>query len=135
MKKRNVNAKEVVLPHSKAKLIFYKDYLKIYISILRSSDFSTSVNIFDVFCGTGIYEDGEIGSPILAYEAIKESYSYIKNKDTLRLVKMPWKWNDLGGRADSFSEDSVIWHCKGIHFDKEPFKTEYNFYLKEIGEC
>ncbi len=74
MKKRNkIDAQKVMLPHSQAKLDFYKDYLKRYIPILRLAKFTTSINIFDVFCGTGIYENGAKGSPILAFEAIKES--------------------------------------------------------------
>lgn len=76
------DARKVILPHSQAKLDFYKDYLKRYIPILQLAEFTTSINIFDVFCGTGIYEDGKKGSPILAFDAIKESY-----ENTLKLNK------------------------------------------------
>lgn len=72
-KRKRIDAQKVILPHSQAKLDFYKDYLKRYIPILRLAKFTTSINIFDVFCGTGIYENGAKGSPILAFEAIKES--------------------------------------------------------------
>ncbi|MCK4661263.1 MAG: three-Cys-motif partner protein TcmP [Bacteroidales bacterium] len=83
MKKRKaIDAKKNILPHSQAKLDFYKDYLKRYIPILRLANFTTSINIFDVFCGTGIYENGKKGSPIIAFDAIKES-----NKNIFKLNK------------------------------------------------
>lgn len=76
-KRKKIDAKKNILPHSQAKLDFYKDYLKRYIPILRLANFTTSINIFDVFCGTGIYENGKKGSPIIAFDAIKESDKYI----------------------------------------------------------
>ncbi len=68
------SAKNVMYPHSVAKLEYYQSYLKRYLPILRLAEFTDCINIFDVFCGTGIYKDGTKGSPILAYEAVKESY-------------------------------------------------------------
>ncbi|WP_320052184.1 three-Cys-motif partner protein TcmP [uncultured Acetobacteroides sp.] len=72
-KQKKTDAKKTMLPHSKAKLEYYQFYLKRYLTILRLADFTNCINIFDVFCGTGIYEDGTKGSPILAFEAIEES--------------------------------------------------------------
>jgi three-Cys-motif partner protein len=82
------------LPHSQAKLDFYKDYLKRYIPILRLAKFTTSINIFDVFCGTGIYENGAKGSPILAFEAIKKSSDNISGFNT-QLTPINLFINDL----------------------------------------
>ena len=72
-KKQKPDAKKVMLPHSKAKLDYYESYLIRYLPVLRLAEFTKSINIFDVFCGTGIYEDGTKGSPILAFEAIRDS--------------------------------------------------------------
>ena len=80
-KRKKIDAQKVMLLHSQAKLDFYKDYLKRYIPILRLAKFTTSINIFDVFCGTGIYENGAKGSPILAFEAIKESSANISDSN------------------------------------------------------
>jgi len=106
-KSKRINAQNAVLPHSQAKLDFYKDYLKRYVPILSLANFTTSINIFDVFCGTGIYDDGKKGSPILAFEAIKESYQNINKpftpislyindleKDKVKQVKQYLKSND-----------------------------------------
>ncbi|MBI9037120.1 MAG: three-Cys-motif partner protein TcmP [Bacteroidales bacterium] len=95
MKSRKKNdAQKVILPHSQAKLDFYKDYLKRYIPILRLAKFTTSINIFDVFCGTGIYENGAKGSPILAFEAIKKSSDNISGFNT-QLTPINLFINDL----------------------------------------
>jgi len=69
MSKQNV--KNVVLPHSEAKLQTYHGYLEKYIQVLVASQVWSQINLYDVFCGSGIYEDGKAGSPILAFEAIK----------------------------------------------------------------
>lgn len=92
--RKKTDAQKVMLPHSQAKLDFYKDYLKRYIPILRLANFTTSINIFDVFCGTGIYENGAKGSPILAFEAIKESSDNISDSNT-QLTPINLFINDL----------------------------------------
>lgn len=92
--RKKIDAQKVMLPHSQAKLDFYKDYLKRYIPILRLAKFTTSINIFDVFCGTGIYENGAKGSPILAFEAIKKSSDNISGLNT-QLTPINLFINDL----------------------------------------
>lgn len=93
-KRKKIDAQKVMLTHSQAKLDFYKDYLKRYIPILRLAKFTTSINIFDVFCGTGIYENGAKGSPILAFEAIKKSSDNISGSNT-QLTPINLFINDL----------------------------------------
>lgn len=66
------NAKDVMLPHSVAKVAFYRSYLEKLLSIMSVAKYFTRVNIFDVFCGRGVYADGGHGSPIQAMEAIKK---------------------------------------------------------------
>ncbi|MEP5104568.1 MAG: three-Cys-motif partner protein TcmP, partial [Ekhidna sp.] len=70
MKPRKKKAKELVLPHSQAKLDLYQTYLGKFLTILSLAQFTTAVNIYDIFCGTGIYKDEKFGSPILAYNSI-----------------------------------------------------------------
>ncbi len=64
------NAKSVMLPHSRAKVEFYQKYLELYLIILSAAGFSREINIYDVFCGRGIYDDGGVGSAIRAYKTI-----------------------------------------------------------------
>lgn len=74
--KTKVDAKTSMLPHSEAKVEFFKKYLESYLRILYLAPTISEVNIFDVFCGTGIYDNGKKGSPIVAFETVAE----IRNK-------------------------------------------------------
>ncbi|MDR0436842.1 MAG: three-Cys-motif partner protein TcmP [Bacteroidales bacterium] len=69
------NVKNTLQIHSQAKLEFYAKYLNRCLRILSLSKPIKQINIYDVFCGAGIYEDGGKGSPIVAFEAIKELVS------------------------------------------------------------
>lgn len=71
MNKKN-NSKDIMLPHSRAKVKFYRTYLEIYLRVLCNSPHIDVINIYDVFCGMGIYKDGGKGSPIEANDVIKE---------------------------------------------------------------
>jgi three-Cys-motif partner protein len=79
-KKRKLqrNAKNYMLPHSEAKVEMYSKYLEKYIKILARNPFIDTINIIDVFCGTGIYENGKKGSPIKAYELILEDIKLLE---------------------------------------------------------
>jgi len=79
-KKNKSSVKDVIEPHSQAKLDFYKYYLNRYLPILYLSDFITRINIFDIFCGTGVYKDGKFGSPIIAYNEIINVKNQYKDK-------------------------------------------------------
>lgn len=65
------NAKDTQQPHSKAKVEFYGKYLKSYLRILCNTDFIKQINVYDVFCGRGIYDDGNKGSAITAFDIVK----------------------------------------------------------------
>ena len=70
-KRKKKTAKDVMLPHSKAKVAFYREYLTRFLSIMSVSKHCETVNIFDLFCGRGVYSDGGHGSPIQAMETIQ----------------------------------------------------------------
>lgn len=65
------DAKATMLVHSAAKVEFFKKYLERYIRIIGLSGQFEEINIFDVFCGTGVYDNGRKGSPLAAFEVIK----------------------------------------------------------------
>lgn len=62
-----------IKPHTEAKLEFYIKYLERYLAILLHTKAVKKINIYDIYCGLGIYEDGKEGSAIRAFKAIKES--------------------------------------------------------------
>lgn len=67
-KSKKEETQKNVLAHSKAKLDFYRNYLKLYLTILSQSKYCDEIIVFDVCCGMGIYDNGEKGSAILAYD-------------------------------------------------------------------
>ena len=67
-KRKTPNVKTTLQEHSRAKVEFYTTYLKRYLRIVNRVSFISQINIYDVFCGMGIYEDGGKGSPIAAFE-------------------------------------------------------------------
>ena len=76
-----ITPKNAVLPHSQAKLKLYGDYLKTYLRILSLSKYVSHINIYDIFCGTGIYEDGKSGSPIKAFDIIMSLFDFLLSND------------------------------------------------------
>ena len=88
MKSKKPNVKETLQIHSQAKVEFYKTYLERYLVVLCMSKYIKNVNIYDVFCGKGIYDDGGKGSPVVAYDTIKrlyETHSLSETKITLHI--------------------------------------------------
>lgn len=64
-----------IKPHTEAKLQFYTKYLQRYLEILLRVSHIEKINIYDMFCGEGIYSDGNTGSAIRAVDAIWQSQS------------------------------------------------------------
>jgi len=62
--------------------------------------------------------------------------TYIEYKDNINLINLldQPKWHDIGGKKDSFLDDSIIWHCKRTHFNESPYKEEYEYYKNSINE-
>ena len=78
-KKETLNT---VKPHTEAKISFYVQYLERYLPILMESKFVTKINIYDMFCGAGVYDDGKEGSAVRAFNVINLIYEkYSRNKD------------------------------------------------------
>ncbi|MBN2824319.1 MAG: three-Cys-motif partner protein TcmP [Campylobacterales bacterium] len=86
MSTKNNKVKDNVFEHSKAKLEFYKNYLAKYLIVLLNDPYTQTINLYDVFCGIGIYEDGKEGSPIIAINIIKELKEKYPNKDILLTI-------------------------------------------------
>jgi len=65
--------KDYLEEHSKEKVTFYKKYLSSYLAVLLNTPYTKAINIYDIFCGVGIYsKDNSKGSPVVAMEVIKE---------------------------------------------------------------
>ena len=69
-----IDAQTYMLAHSKAKVELYKKYLAVYLNVLSNVRTINNINIFDLLCGEGIYEDGTQGSPLVALDVIRHHY-------------------------------------------------------------
>ena len=70
-----------LLEHSEAKVKLYGRYLSEYLRVLYQAGFVKRVFIFDLFCGEGVYQNGDkAGSPIIAIENIVNHYNENKGK-------------------------------------------------------
>lgn len=62
-----------VQEHTEAKLQFYIRYLGRYMLILLASPGISKINIYDLYCGAGIYADGNTGSALRAANEISQA--------------------------------------------------------------
>lgn len=71
MAKSIKNAKDNILAHSKAKLELFQAYLMHYYRVLSLSPYINRINLYDIFCGAGMYKNGEKGSALLTVDTIQ----------------------------------------------------------------
>lgn len=67
------NSQNTMLAHSRAKVEFYEKYLERYLPIMSNAKYVNTINIYDVFCGRGVYDNGGEGSPVRALKAIVDA--------------------------------------------------------------
>jgi len=84
-----------LLNHSEAKVRLLGEYLKRYLNIISNDGYTEKINIYDLFCGQGVYENEGEGSPIVALRHIKETYYSIIDKKPDKLPKINCQFNDI----------------------------------------
>ncbi len=67
-------SQQIMMPHSEVKIRLLKLYLERYLNVLTQSKYFGDINLYDLFCGEGIYEGEGKGSPIVILETIKEIF-------------------------------------------------------------
>lgn len=105
--------------HSQAKVEFYGNYLKRYLRILYQSQYISQINIFDVFCGMGIYKDGRKGSPIVAFDIIKDVFYENGQKQKVQFVindADPSRVGNVKSYIDSYNSAHP---CCGVNYHNE----------------
>ncbi|OHT43645.1 three-Cys-motif partner protein TcmP [Flavobacterium tructae] len=91
MKDSQINPYE----HSDIKVKLLKLYLEKYINILALAKGVHTVEVFDLFCGEGIYNNGKEGSPVIILRLIKDIY-YKATKNSK--VKFNCNFNDYNNQ-------------------------------------
>ena len=106
--------------HSKEKVAFYGEYLDLYLTVLLNTTYIKSINIYDLFCGVGIYaEDGSKGSPIIAMESIKKQLSIQQNSNNKQMKLII---ND--GKKESVERAKQYLVEQNINFDFEAYNLQ-----------
>jgi three-Cys-motif partner protein len=79
--------------HSEVKVRLLNTYIKKYLNILSRAQGFEKVQLFDLFCGEGIYPNGGEGSPIIFMKAIKDVY-YRNQAEGQKTIKVDCVFND-----------------------------------------
>ena len=106
----------LMLDHSKAKVLLLKKYIEKYLSIIANDGFTRKIEVFDLFCGEGFYDNGGIGSPIVLLNVLNDLH---KRNEGKNLPKINLVFNDKD-RAK-------------IHKLKNGIKRE-NLHVSDYGE-
>jgi three-Cys-motif partner protein len=129
------DAKKIVLPHSQAKLDLYKSYLEKYFTILGLAKWVTKINIYDIFCGSGLYDDGNIGSPLIAVECVKTNNTLFEqngwNKKEITLNIHDGATNKID-KVKNILKDELIENCK-INFYNYEANEMLDLTTKEVN--
>lgn len=78
---KTLDPKNVLLEHSQAKVELLEGYLKRYLNIIGNDKVTNRIELYDLFCGQGIYDDGGEGSPVVALRVIKDLHFINKAKN------------------------------------------------------
>jgi three-Cys-motif partner protein len=117
-------------PHSEAKVMLYGKYLERFLAILNVVQFISKINLFDVFCGTGIYRNGKLGSPIMAYNTIKKV-----NEQILQNGKVPKPVRLNVNDKNSESISVLRRHIQALESQKKQCAVDFfNLEAKEMFE-
>jgi three-Cys-motif partner protein len=88
--------------HSEIKVRLLKLYLEKYANILALAKGVNEIQVFDLFCGEGIYENGKEGSPVIILRLIKDIYYRHRN---ISSVKFNCNFNDVNiGKIDKLTQ-------------------------------
>lgn len=111
----------IIQEHSKIKLELYRLYLERYLSVLLVTPFFEGIDVIDLFAGSGISENAEKGSAVIAAETIE---AVSKNHNTHRKV-IALKLND----ARTQYYESLQKHLSAYSF-ASPTNKDANDYVK-----
>lgn len=127
------NSKTNLLEHSDAKIKLLGEYLKRYLNIISNDGFTEEINIYDLFCGQGLYDNGGHGSPIVTLNQIKNTYySQILKKPT-KSPKINCHFNDIEASKIEILRGAI--KDKSLHYNEfGELKFTSNDYKSEVDK-
>lgn len=123
--KSKKHTQENVLPHSRAKLDLYRHYLERYLRVLSLTPFCEKINLFDIYCGIGLYKDGNFGSPLITRDTIKDVNREVKSMGR-PLTQIRVFINDF--------EDTKVNNVQKLIAAENLINTEFKFYNLDADE-
>ena len=81
-----------MLEHSKAKVRLLKTYLEAYLAVISNDGYTEAIHFIDMFCGEGIYPNGEEGSPLVIAKMLDNLCLARAGK---WIPKLHFTWNDV----------------------------------------
>lgn len=118
-----------LLEHSKAKIMLLKKYLEKYIDIIANDGYTEKINVYDLFCGEGIYPNQGEGSPIAILKTIKDLH-YVNKAKNQKLINVDVTFNDIDQiKVDSLKKAIADKH---LHYSDFGSMTFSNIDYKDI---
>lgn len=112
-----MNKKDVktnLLNHSEAKVHLLGEYLKRYLNIISNDGYTEKINIYDLFCGQGEYENGGEGSPLVTLRKVKDTYFSIISNSNNKKPKIDCHFNDIDSLKIEVLKNSIS--SKSLHY-------------------
>jgi three-Cys-motif partner protein len=77
---KKIDSQKVMLDHSEAKVKLLGKYLDRYLNIISNDGYTKKIDVFDLFCGEGLYDNGGQGSPLVILENLRQLHEDNKGK-------------------------------------------------------
>ncbi|WP_394666548.1 three-Cys-motif partner protein TcmP [uncultured Chryseobacterium sp.] len=107
----NFDAKNELQDHSEAKVKLLGEYLKRFLNIISNDGYTEKINMYDLFCGPGLYSNGGYGSPLVTLHNVKNAYYNIINNKVNKVPKIDCYFNDI--------DDNKVEYLKKIIKEKK----------------
>lgn len=133
MAKKDV--KKNLLEHSEAKVKLLGEYLNRFLNIICNDGYTEKIEVYDLFCGEGLYEDGGEGSPLVIMRAVKDIH-FINVAKTNKIPQIDCFFNDLDSAKTSSVKAAIS--NKSLYYDgfgEINFSSiDYKKYLIDLTE-
>jgi three-Cys-motif partner protein len=107
------DSKSHLLNHSQAKVRLLSEYLKRYLNIICNDGYTREVQVYDLFCGEGIYANGGEGSPLLILRQIKDMH-FVNPAKRRFIPPVNCYFNDLDAKKVEKVKTSIS--AKSLHY-------------------
>lgn len=86
------NSQKDMFEHSKAKVRLLETYLEAYLGVISNDGYTDAIHFIDMFCGEGVYPNGEEGSPLVIARMLDKLCQARSGK---WIPKLHFTWNDV----------------------------------------